>query len=95
MLRSNNFWIISSFFNFKILETVSKALFFIFWDEAGRYLHLVKNQNNCINSKQATQKATNIWVLSMRCHPSCWPDDQNPVMAAPKACSRVLLVINT
>lgn len=82
MLWSKNFWIISLFFNFKILQTVSKALFFIFWDEAGRYLHLVKNLNNCINSKQATQKATTIWVLSMRCHPSYWPDNQNPVMAA-------------
>lgn len=55
---------------------MSEALFFIFCDEAGRttYLHLVKNQNNSINSKQATQKTASIWALSMRCPPPHWPD---------------------
>lgn len=55
---------------------MSKALFFIFWDEAGRttYLHLVKNQNNSINSKQATQKAANIWgiINEMSSIPLAW-----------------------
>lgn len=66
MLWSMNFLGYIIIFYFKILETVSKALFFIFWDEAERrttYLHLVKNQNNSINSKQATQKAANIWGI--------------------------------
>lgn len=80
---------------------MSRALFFIFWDEAGRYL--VKNQNNSINSKQSTQKAASIWgtVNEMSSILLAWLTrtkwqayialhNNNPLMAALQACSRVL-----
>lgn len=54
---------------------MSKALFFIFWDEARTtYLHLVRNQNNSINSKQAAQKAATICgiVNDMSSIPLAW-----------------------